>query len=97
MPCWIEYANFFLYLTFFRNIKSDWKFCATLMKVKFPNSRYKKSVKQKDADNMFKCSYFSLFSSKVTYRRIKMQKNLIIKLLLILHETSCFFLPFLTI
>ena len=35
------------------------------------------------------------FSSKVTFRRIKMQKTKIIRLLSILHEIACF-LPFLT-
>ena len=35
------------------------------------------------------------FSSKVTFRRIKMQKTKIIRLLSILHEIACF-LPLLT-
>ena len=73
----------------FHNIKSDWKFCANLIKVKFLSSIYNKmweTKKVQNNSNTFKCSYFSLFSSKIIFRRKKMKKPQIIRLFLILHE-----------
>ena len=59
------YLILFLHVTFFRNIKSDWKFCATLIKVKFSKSRYNKK----------RCGTFLW---KVTFRRKKQINRLLL-------------------